>query len=131
MPDHRHDTAVSEIVGSILMVAVTVIFAMLIGATVLGLAGNMQQAKVVGVAAVRLNASFVSVTYYGSDKPDQISQLNISVNGMNAATLGDGTPPLHVGISTMVGASVPGNDHVVVVGIFADGTAQVVLDTMV
>jgi FlaG/FlaF family flagellin (archaellin) len=73
MPNHRHDTAVSEMVGSILMVAVTVIFAMLIGATVLSFAGNMQQTKIVGVAAARLNASFVSVTYYGSDKPAQLA----------------------------------------------------------
>jgi FlaG/FlaF family flagellin (archaellin) len=131
MPDHRHDTAVSEMVGSILMVAVTVIFAMLVGATVLSLAGSMQQTKIVGVVAVRLNASFVSVTYYGCDKPDQVRQLNISVNGIHAATLGDGTPPLHVGNSTVVGASLPGKDHVVVVGAFADGTAQVVLDTRV
>ena len=58
--------------GSILMVAVTVIFAMLIGATVLSLVGSMQQTRVVGVVAVRLNATFVTITYYGCDTPDQV-----------------------------------------------------------
>ena len=72
MPNHPHEAAVSEVMGSILMVAVTVIFAMLIGATVLSLVGSMQQTRVVGVVAVRLNATFVTITYYGCDTPDQV-----------------------------------------------------------
>jgi FlaG/FlaF family flagellin (archaellin) len=131
MPNHPHEAAVSEVMGSILMVAVTVIFAMLIGATVLSLVGSMQQTRVVGVVAVRLNATFVSITYYGSDKPDQVYQLNISVNGMGPTALGSGTTPLEVGTSTMVSATAPGNDHMVVTGAFSDGTRQVVLNTMV
>jgi len=133
MPNHPHDTAVSEVMGSILMVAVTVIFAMLIGATVLSLAGSMQQTKVVGVVAVRVNATFVSITYYGSDKPEELYWLNISVNGGSYETMGDigGTTPLDVGTSMMVSATAPGNDHIVVTGAFSDGTRQVVLNTMV
>jgi FlaG/FlaF family flagellin (archaellin) len=131
MPNHPHEAAVSEVMGSILMVAVTVIFAMLIGATVRSLVGSMQQTRVVGVVAVRLNATFVSITYYGSDKPDQVYQLNISVNGMGPTALGSGTTPLEVGTSTMVSATAPGNDHIVVTGAFSDGTRQVVLNTMV
>lgn len=131
MPNHPHDTAVSEVMGSILMVAVTVIFAMLIGATVLSLVGSMQQTRVVGVVAVRLNATFVFITYYGSDKPDQVYQLNISVNGMGPTALGSGTTPLEVGTSTMVCATAPGNDHMAVTGAFSDGIRQVVLNTMV
>lgn len=131
MPSHPHEAAVSEVMGSILMVAVTVIFAMLIGATVLSLVGSMQQTRVVGVVAVRLNATFVSITYYGSDTPDQVYQLNIPVNGMGPTALGSGTTPLDVGTSTMVSATAPGNDHMVVTGAFSDGTRQVVLNTMV
>ena len=99
MPNHLHDTAVSEVMGSILMVAVPVILAMVIGATVLSLVGSMQQTKVVGIVAVRLNVTFVSITYYGSDKPDQAYWLNISVNGGNFKTMGDfgGSTPLEVG----------------------------------
>ena len=131
MPNHPHEAAVSEVMGSILMVAVTVIFAMLIGATVLSLVGRMQQTRVVGVVAVRLNATFVTITYYGCDKPDQVYQLNISVNGMGPTALGSGTTPLEVGTSMIVSATAPGNDHMVVTGAFSDGTRQVVLNTMV
>jgi hypothetical protein len=42
-----------------------------------------------------------------------------------------GTTPLGVGNITMVSAPASGKDHVVVVGSFADGTGQVVLDTFV
>jgi len=131
MPNHPHEAAVSEVMGSILMVAVTVIFAMLIGATVLSLVGRMQQTRVVGVVAVRLNATFVTITYYGCDKPDQVYQLNISVNGMGPTALGSGTTPLEVGTSMIVSATAPGNDHMVVTGAFSDGTRQVLLNTMV
>ena len=131
MPNHPHEAAVSEVMGSILMVAVTVIFAMLIGATFLSLVGSMQQTRVVGVVAVRLNATFVTITYYGCDTPDQVYQLNISANGMGPTALGSGTTPLEVGTSTMVSATAPGNDHMVVTGAFSDGTRQVVLNTMV
>jgi len=131
MPNHPHEAAVSEVMGSILMVVVTVIFAMLVGATVLSLVGSMQQTRVVGVVAVRLNATFVTITYYGCDTPDQVYQLNISVNGMGPTALGSGTTPLEVGTSTMVSATAPGNDHMVVTGAFSDGTRQVVLNTMV
>ena len=131
MPSHPDEAAVSEVMGSILMVAVTVIFALLIGATLLSLVGSMQQTRVVGVVAVRLNATFVSITYYGSDTPDQVYQLNISANGMGPTALGSGTTPLEVGTSTMVSATAPGNNHMVVTGAFSDGTRQVVLNTMV
>ena len=104
---------------------------MVIGATVLSLVGSMQQTKVVGVVEVRLNATFVSITYYGSDTPDQVYQPNIPVNGMGPTALGSGTTPLEVGTSTMVSATAPGNDHMVVTGAFSDGTRQVVLNTMV
>jgi FlaG/FlaF family flagellin (archaellin) len=133
MPKHSHNEAVSEVMGSILMVSVTVIFAMLIGATVLSLVGSMQQTKVVGVVAVRLNATFVSVTYYGSDRPGQVYWLNISVNGGSFKTIGDfgGSTPVVVGTSMIVSATTPGADHIVVTGAFSDGSRQVVLNTMV
>ena len=113
------------------MVAVTVIFAMLIGSTVLSLVGSMQQTRVVGVVAVRLNATFVTITYYGCDKADQLYGLNISINGLGTTSMGSGTTPLDVGTSTMVSATAPGNDYIVVTGAFSDGTRQVVLNTMV
>jgi hypothetical protein len=63
----------------------------------------------------------------------QVYWLNISVNGTPAGRMGTlgGTSPVQVGNVTLIGGSFPGNDHVVVVAAFADGTEQVVLDTTV
>jgi hypothetical protein len=113
------------------MVMVTVILAAIIGATVLSLVGNMQPTRIVGVTAVRFNETNISITYYGCDKPDQLYWLNISINGGNATSIGSNTPPLKVGNLTMVGASASYHDHVVIVGGFADGNKQIVLDTFV
>jgi FlaG/FlaF family flagellin (archaellin) len=133
MLNNRNDTAVSEVAGSILMVAVTVILAALIGVTALSFFGTMQPTRIVGVTAVRFNESNVTITYYGCDKPDQLYWLNISVNGARSESMGDvgGTTPLGVGNTTMVSAPAYGKDHLVVVGSFVDGRGQVVLDTFV
>jgi hypothetical protein len=98
---------------------------------VYGLAGSMQQTRVVGVTAVRINESFVTLTYYGCDKADQLYGLNISINGLGTTSMGSGTTPLDVGTSTMVSATAPGNDYMVVTAAFSDGTRQVVLNTIV
>jgi len=133
MPNNRNDTAVSEVAGSILMVAVTVILVALIGVTALSFFGNMQPTRIVGVTAVRFNESNVTITYYGSDKPDQLYWLNISINGARSESMGDveGTTPLGVGNTTTVLALTRGQDHIVVVGSFADSNKQVLLDTFV
>jgi hypothetical protein len=131
MPKSPNDPALDEVMGSILMVSVTVIFAMVIGATVLSLAGSMHETRVVGIAALRINESFVTVTYYGCDAADQLYQLNIFVNGVDTNAMGSGTTPVDVGISTMINATAPGKDHLVVTGAFSDGTGQVVLNTMI
>jgi flagellin-like protein len=62
MTGHRHDKAISEVVGSVPMVAVIVIFVMPVSATVLSLAGSMQQIRVVGVVAVRTNGTHAAIT---------------------------------------------------------------------
>jgi len=49
MSQFRNDEAVSPVIGVILMVAITVILAAVIAAFVFGMAGNIQQTKVVSV----------------------------------------------------------------------------------
>jgi len=128
---NRNDEAVSEVIGTILIIALVVTLAAIIGAMVFGLVGNMQDTKVVAVTAVRFNESAISLTYHGGDRVDQLYWLNISVNGASSGRMGTGTSSVDVGNTTLVAGNIPGNDHVIVVGAFSDGTEQVVLDTMV
>lgn len=128
---NKNDEAVSEVIGTILIIALVVTLAAIIGAMVFGLVGNMQDTKVVAVTAIRFNESNISLTYHGGNRPDQLYLLNISVNGAPIGRMGTGTSSVDVGNTTLVAGNFPGNDHVIVVGAFSDGTEQVVLDTMV
>jgi hypothetical protein len=49
---------------------------------------------------------------------------------LNDSGVGEGLPPF-VGNTTRIGPGTPGEDHVVVIAAFTDGTRQVVLDTWV
>jgi len=133
MANNRKDQAVSEVMGTILMVALVVILAAVIGALVFGMVGNLQETKVVGVTATRNIEGFVTVSYNGADKADQLYWMNVSINGNIGKELGtfEGTTPVDVGNTSNSAAVTPGSDHVIVVAHFSDGTEQVVLDTMV
>lgn len=128
-----NDSAVSEVLGEVMVIGLVVALAAIIGAMVFGLVGTMPKSQIVGVTATRMDAGNVTVSYFGGEKQDQVRWLNITVNGSSPVILGSfqGTTPLDVGNSTRISAPVPGMDHIIVVGNFADGTAQVLLDTYV
>ena len=131
MKTNRKDRAVSEVMGSILMVALVVILAAVIGAFVFGLTGSMQSSNLVGVSAVKYDSTHILVTFVGGDKANQLYRLNVSINGNNAGALGTPpwTTPISVGNSSLFAGSTTGSDHLVIIGSFADGTQQVVMDT--
>ena len=123
------ERAVSPVVGVILMVAITVIMAAIIGAFVYGYGGSMTQMNNVAATA-RHQGPDVYVTYMGG--PDQAFVKTVVglVNG----------EPLGIPLTTTVGCSgkpdstkvtADKNNHVVVTASFDDGTNQVILDTFV
>lgn len=61
----RKNDAVSPVIGTILMVAITVILAAIIAAFVFGMTGNVQKTKVVSLVAERSGNSEVQVTNFG------------------------------------------------------------------
>jgi flagellin-like protein len=116
--------AVSPVVGVILMVAITVIMAAIIGAFVYGYGGSMVQTKDVSAVA-RHQGTTIFVTYMGGPDQDLVSTL-----------LTSGDISLDTELTSVVGSS--GKDtsvtagqgnHVVVTATFTDGTKQVILDT--
>ena len=133
MEKGNEGSAVSEVIGEVLIIALVVTLAGIIGAMVFGLFGSMPQSTIVGVTAERNDALNVSVTYHGGEKQDMLNFLTIAVNSTDPLTMGftAGGDVLNVGNSTVVHAPVPGNDHIIVVGHFSDGSALVVLDTFV
>ncbi|MGB7788002.1 type IV pilin [Methanoregula sp.] len=145
----KNDEAVSPVIGVILMVAITVILAAVIAAFVFGMAGNITKTKVVAATMSRPNATAVIVTYSGGQDAATLIGLNFTVGGA-AATLNGGspTPPSGTAYTTSkngivllgdasipVGTSLyltaPTNSNIVVDGIFADGSTQVILQNTI
>jgi flagellin-like protein len=135
--------AVSPVIGVILMVAITVILAAVIAAFVFGMAGAIQKAKLV-TASARQSGMNVVVTWQGGQDNTLVTSYNISVADPSGVlrvvneTAGSDGDPYHqiiggntVGQSTTLPVGSSGNDEVMVVATFDDGSNQVVLDTYV
>jgi flagellin-like protein len=122
------EDAVSPVIGVILMVAITVILAAVIAAFVFGMAGGISKTKSVAATARQSGVTF-QVTWQGGQDNSYVSAYNVTLkNGNPEATNGY---PAVVGNTTQFGGATSGNDHVVVVAFFSDGTQQVILDTYV
>jgi flagellin-like protein len=133
MQNKRDENAVSEVMGTILMVALVVILAAIIGAFVFGMVGSVQDTKVISVTATRINETYLSLTFYGGDRADQVLWMNVSINGIPRGSIGTigGTNPVRIGNSTLFSGATSSNTQVIVIGAFTDGSQQVVLDTTV
>ena len=125
----KDERAVSPVVGVILMVAITVIMAAVIGAFVYGYGGSMTTTKDVAAVA-RHQGATIYVTFMGG--PDQAliaaSGLTATIDGVPFATAGTDFSGIGVG-TTAEHAGTGTSNHVIVIATFTDGTAQVILDT--
>ena len=145
-------SAVSPVIGVILMVAITVILSVVIGSYVFGSAGNVKKSYIVGTSVERVTANDVRFLVHGGLDSDKVWYINASIDGSefgrnntNATTatvtgltfpaLGNPSDPSTVPIGTPVILRAttlsPGRNHVVIVATFMDGTKQVILDTHV
>jgi archaeal type IV pilus assembly protein PilA len=124
----KREDAVSPVIGVILMVAITVILAAVIAAFVFGMASGVSKTKTVAATA-RQNGNQIVVTWQGGADNGYVNTYNVTLN--DAATpQGTNMPPI-VGNSTAWGGGTGGNNHVVVIALFTDGSEQVILDTYV
>jgi len=97
------------------------------------MSGNISKTKVVAATVSQPNATAVSVTYNGGQDGASLACINWTVNGANPTIMGTcgGTTALAVGTSTSITGATAGQDHVVAVGQFMDGSSQVIMDTYV
>ena len=120
------DDAVSPVIGVILMVAITVIMAAIIGAFVYGYGGSMTQTKDVAATARHVGDT-IYVTFVGGPDQALVNNLAALVNG-TAPSGGDFTT-YAVGDSVSDSPNTGTTTHVVVTADFTDGTSQVILDS--
>jgi len=137
------ESAVSPVIGVILMVAVTVILAAIIATFVLGMVTNIPVTRTLAVTADAPDPDHIILIYKGGPDADSLSYAMVVV------TTSDGNIPLYHNL-THANTNILGNnvgsmvtatattargfsykDHVVVTGHFKDGTAQVILETFI
>ena len=139
----KGEDAVSPVIGVILMVAITVILAAVIASFVFGMAGSVQKTKAVAATA-RQEGNYYMITWQGGQDNSYVVGYNVTVDCDDPAVCAPaGTYALaypqiptdkyqsQVGNTTKLNGAFAGNDHVIVVSYFTDGSAQVVLDTYV
>jgi archaeal type IV pilus assembly protein PilA len=133
---HTEDTAVSPVIGVILMVAITVILAAVIAAFVFNMAGEIHRSYTVGATVNQPAQDKIIVTYYGGQDARQLTSINVTINDLVQAPI---DTPLNADGSLKVGTSRTftgtfnnnGPNHVIVVGNFLDGRQQIITDAQV
>ena len=126
----RDEKGVSPVIGVILMVAITVILAAVIASFVFGLAGTMKRTYTVAATATKScsdNECNIYITYQGGPDHSFVREVDIT----SPSTGCDRTQLSAAGDTAVCSGTLNQKDHVVVVAKFADGTQQVILDTLV
>ena len=127
----KDEHAVSPVIGTILMVAITVILASIVGSMAFGMSSNLPQMHIVVVTAERLNSTAIDFTYVGGPGADFVQHLNATVGGINVTTTPVSQPAVGSTWTYNLDTGLSDRNHVIVVATFGDGSAQVVLDTSV
>jgi flagellin-like protein len=133
----RNETAVSPVIGVVLMVAITVILAAVIASFVFGMAANVPKTKVVAAIVQQPDATHIVLTYQGGQDAATCTGVVWTITdsaGVEAQTLMGSTDPLASQLEVGTGASMTGTagkDHVVATAWFSDGSQQVILDNTI
>jgi flagellin-like protein len=132
----RNDEAVSEVIGVILTVAVTVTLAAIVAAFVFGMPGQVKESKHVSASAQKIDADEVMVTFTGGEDAQYVETVSwkVTTGGGEDASYKMGTVGsiLPVGTSHRFTAATLGGyrvqTHAVAAAHFSDGSDQVILD---
>lgn len=124
----KKNDGVSPVIGTILLVAITVVLVAIISAVVMGMTGNVGNTHVVGVTVGQDSAAGnITVTITGGADANQLSALYVyngssPVNGTVTTT-----PVVGVPYSFSPGA---GQASISVVGTFSDGNQTIYTGTI-
>ncbi len=128
MKHSNNESAVSPVIGVVLMVAITVILAAVIASFVFSIASDIPGD---GTAAVVANqhGNTITVMYYGSTRGTAPASLVANINGTSKTF----TTPISAGDSVSASGDMvsTGEDHVVVIAEHSGGSPAIVLDTYV
>ena len=122
----NNEQAVSPVIGTILMIAITVIIAAVVAAFVFGMGGTTHDMKRVGVNLQRTTPDSVSVMIVTGSDVGSLTGIEFTgdvTDSWGATSYNIGDSHIISGVST--------NAHLVITGTFSDDTQQVILDTTI
>lgn len=128
---HTNDTAVSPILGTLLLLVLTVILAVAVAALVLNMGDVAPDTRMLSFTAHQ-EGDMIYVTYHGGPNQLDVADPGIValVNEQEMQTPFTKSGHVEVGTSAKTMGTL-GKDHVVVSVVFKDGKRQVCLDTFV
>jgi flagellin-like protein len=122
----ENNSAVSPVIGVLLMVAITVILAAVIAVFVFNMAGTIQTGKVVAITMQQPDGTHIALTNMGGQDVGRL--VSINVTGDLVPSADKLKAPVGSTQTYELGAGV-GPKHIIAVGLFKDGTEQVLLDS--
>ena len=130
----RNDEAVSPVIGVILMVAITVILAVVTIGYTMAMPQNLHSDTPIGITAGQLDENTVKITYIGPPRADEIAAITATLYAPDGTQLGTLTitdPVQGQAYSLSSGATPLSSalEHVVIVARYWDDDESVILDT--
>jgi len=139
------EEGVSPVMGTILMVAITIVISALVMAMSYGLAEKSRQSYIVTFQLVDQKADDFTVLFYGGPDIEYLQGVKMMVDGVvyvdytGSLTVGEqwyfknGQTPTGPGAQSVTVSLSPGknDDHLIVVGKFPNDVEAVLIDTYV
>jgi flagellin-like protein len=126
----KKNDGVSPVIGTILLVAITVVLVAIISAVVMGMTGGIGTTHTVGIQLANDASSSshnVSITFLSGDVSALQNLTVYNATGSTVTLIG----PFSIGPKYSATVGVAGSQTVTVVGVFSDGNQTLVKQTVV
>ena len=120
----KKEDAVSPVIGTILLVAITVVLVAIVAAVVMGMVGNMSDQKDVGVIVQPGDKSVLVTVSSGADA-NKLKNLSVFADAKQLSTGLNSTTTIDVGKPYNFTGATSGLAKITVSGEFTDNTTQV------
>ncbi len=133
----KKDAAVSPVIGTILLVAITVVLVAIVAAVVMGMVGGVSDSKTVGVTAqpfANATESGLIVTVTGGKDANMLTNITPYMNGVTFASPTNGViqnPKVGQPVTVTVMDGKAANGSLTLTASFTDGTQAVILQNNV
>lgn len=122
----KNDNAVSPVIGVLLMVSITVILAAVIATFVFGMSDSLPRSHIVAITMSQPDGTHITLTNMGGQGVGGLVSVNVTgdLKTLPAPKLAAGVGSTNI-YELSAGA---GQKHIIAVGLFRDGTEQVLID---